>query len=87
MFKVKIPVYYNTDTSTQKKSLGLPVNEEDLTIREIVFYNIDVLEPHVNNDNEIEGTDIIVGGIEYQSPFELEYIEKLIEDGSNTKRI
>jgi hypothetical protein len=76
---VKLPIYYNTESTTTLSELGIDYNIEDCDTREVIFFQINAIGRYIEND--IEGTTIYANGDDlYQ--FHKKWITE-IEDNIN----
>lgn len=75
--RLVIPVLHNTEESEQKEKLGMEIFDEDLDVRDMIFYRIDVLGDYTE-EGQVAGCMIVSGGETFQSPWKKERIDRMI---------
>lgn len=89
MFKVEIPVYYHTKETLSKEDMGISVDDNEMRVGLMTFYNIDVVEQAVDEDTlkPVAHAAVLAGGKFFTSPLSKEEVEELIEKahGNNSE--
>lgn len=76
--RIEIPVYYGTKQSEEKNRLGVPVDDSDFELYNVIFYSIDAISPEVEDGKPTGGSLINCQGEIYSTPYSKEKIESLI---------
>lgn len=80
-----LPILFRNQATSTKENLGVDYKMSDNSVREIPFYNINVLCPYF--DGETEYCTVFSGGHQFISTMTMEYIMDLIEQASMDEQI
>lgn len=75
---IKLPILFNTDTTTQLEKLDIDVSYDDYEVRESLFMNIDVVTP--NRKDGKNYTDIHASGDHFICVLSIDEVEQLIKN-------
>lgn len=87
MNPVSIPIYFYNDEVFTLKELNIEISEDDLELREMIFYNIDSICLYKFRDNRGEGTGIYSGGDMFSTNLSLEDVKSLIDKQQRSEAI
>jgi hypothetical protein len=73
MEAIRLPIYFDNDNTTKLRDCGIDYDLNKCDIKEVIFYNIDCLEPR----NE-GGTFIYSGGDRFLSNLGMEQLNNII---------
>ena len=82
MFKVKLPILYHTKETLALEEMGMDVDDKDMRVGMMTFYNVDAVEDATDVDTlkVVEGTSILCSGKYFMSPLDRRTVEELIEE-------
>jgi len=74
---LKIKCYFNTPETSSLEDLGLDPSIDDAELREVFFFNIDIIKPYKEKEKWL--TIIQVGGAQYITPLKYSELVSLLE--------
>ena len=78
--KIKLPILFNTDSTSEQEKLDIDFDLRLCEIRPIVFYQINAITSYIEND--IEYSQIYSNGMSFYSSLKMKEIEQIIESNS-----
>lgn len=75
---IKLPILFNTDTTTQLEKLNIDVSYDDYEVRESLFMKIDVVTPNIKDGKNY--TDIHASGDQFICALSIDEVEQLIKN-------